>query len=259
MLYIGMMWWHEDELPLLQLRAHERPQIEHVLRIAQATTTFRGSPREVSGTPLVEIPDADVVTVDTSQVVGAGEPKCAARRRLQRNATFPDKLYPDDVFIFTDLDEVVHREDWTGIVAAARRQGFIRLRMRNYAGKINQYLGNKWAAPFAVTGKFVRTLPKAQRAVDALRRRRGRLRGRVYPVQGQHFSWLVPDDDWSFVEQKDANNSHPKLSGRWPRMLPNGQSGKGVAFKVVPVDDTYPSGILENLDTWRPYIACPSS
>lgn len=251
MLYIGMLWWNLAELQMLRLRLEEVPaDIDYRFIIAQGTTSFRGHPRQI--TKPIQGPKIHWTIADTSKLKGHSERVSLRRNAIQRNATLP-KLEQDDVFLFSDLDEVIHRQDWPTIMEQALHYGFIRLPMWHYYAKINLQAGDNWFRPFAIVGSYLNSLPPKQATVDALRRRSD---GVHISTRGQHFSWLYSDNDPSFVQYKAHNNAHPSRNeSNRQRSIRQGRGPKGQETTVVPVDHTYPIGILSNRSVWEPYIA----
>lgn len=254
MIYCGTLWWTDREQELLNVKLAEGGPVDHWI-IAEATTTFRGRPRTICP-PAFNAPGSwQHVVADTSGIRGDSTPRCRERNAIQRNATLEAISVTDqDVFIFCDMDELIHRTDWDRIADAALKYGYILCVMRRYYCKINLLAPNKWGSVFAASGKFIRD--NNQMTVDVLRRRRNRgHKKKKIEVDGQHFGWLYPGDDTSSVTKKSRNNSKELPQGRTVGNLLQGKTPRGGILSKVEVDHTYPQSICDNMDYWSHFVA----
>jgi len=254
-LYCGTLWWTPRERELLKVKLAEGGPVDRWI-IAEATHTFRGNRRELRA-PEIDASVADRVTcvvADNSKVRGTHVPACRTRNAIQRDATLRGvSLREDDVFVFCDLDEIIHRGDWEAIATAARRYGYVLAAMRNYYGKLNLMSPKLWDTVFAVSGQFLRD--RRPRTVDKLRRQRHESTGPpTIPIRGQHFGWLRPGKDTTLWDMKARNNSRQMAQPTTRKRLEAGRSPSGATLIRVDVDHTYPQAILDNMTYWTNFV-----
>ena len=237
------------ESDLLQLKLLEGDFVDQWI-ISQATTTFRGHRRTIC---YPDLPSNKIThrVVDTSQIRGQRIRRCRRRNALQRNALLEGlHLEDDDIFIFSDLDEIIRKKDRNIVVNETEKHGFVFFSMRYYFIKINLIGPKQWIGPFAATGKFLREHPDY--TVNKLRVQRKRaVKGfmKHIPISGQHFSWLCPWDDDRLIKMKNRNNSWER--GKWNQDRLIGP--KGTPLTPVPVDHTFPETIRANPRIWDKY------
>jgi hypothetical protein len=270
-IYAGTLWWTDAERDLLDLKLAEADGYVDEWRIAQGTTTFRGTPRKTD-IP-VDRPDIRWFTVPTESVISEhpsllhDPPKvdlCTLSRSMSQRNVLLDKaeMRPQDIFILNDLDEVLQRQDYPVVIDAAIKHGLVWHSMRHYIGKIDRFGGRHKAFSLAVTGEWWQAhteISGVVLTVHGLRHIPAAVKCAVAPVidvRGQHFCWLHAD--FAEVERKLHEWGHPEFDT--PQMLKEMRQGGGrlyTAAGIVPVDDSYPTTILENLSYWDKYRADP--
>jgi|GEM_PF-5517825 hypothetical protein len=173
----------------------------------------------------------------------------------------------DDVLICSDLDEINNKKDLPRIIDAASEHGFVKLAMHCYYYKINLQRGQKdankgWRCSYAITGRELR---KRNENIYKLRNERKGIG--VINTDGKHFSYLTDPEG---IAYKINNAGHPefmknkftdeekikerisKQQDPFDRTL---STGEVQTLTKVPVDETYPQTILDNIDFWSKYIA----
>lgn len=238
MIYAATLFWNEWNL--LKLWSTELDGCHKI--VVTASHTFRGRPHYKPSGIAEHCTEHRHVFVGS--VDGVDRSACKRRNAIQRNKALPRDFADDDVLIFSDVDEITHREDLPDIIEAAQRLGLVRLRMRIYYHAINMLRGTSWNKPLAVAGWWFN---RHRFTLDALRQSN---LGKTLNTQGQHFSWL---GDWQTKIKNHAHpeNDNPTVANRLRRF----KSPKGETLLRVPVDSTYPQAIRDNLDAWAEFIA----
>jgi len=253
-LYCGTLWWHPAESNLLQVKLDEGSAVDHWV-ICEGTCTFRGHARAISPPHMPSHISWSHVVADNSTVKGDSTRSGRRRNAIQRDATLLSlSLAPDDVFVFCDLDEIIHHCDWPLLVDAALEDGYVTLSMRNYYGKINLLAPKRWNAVFAVSGNFLNEHPRL--TANALRYDRRRLCAvPSISIVGKHFGWLYPGEDKSFWDVKSTHNSRANAQATTRARLDRGCTPGGQPLTKVPVDLTYPCKMRNDVTTWWRYMA----
>ncbi len=243
MIYSATLWWTKREKMLLDLKMSEERQFVDRWIISQANTTFRGNPRPFD-TPVTD-PKAKLVRVGTRKFSQVRQ-----KHKAQRDSTLESiKLKQGDIFVFADLDEIIHEQDWPKILDGVEEHGMVRLSMRHYYRKINLLTGNDWASAFAFNYRYFKQLPKNQASVHFWRQS---FRGTRISIRGQHFSWLGDDKT---IRTKIANHAHPENDNEiCLKNLLHNSGPHGQPTVNVPIDNTYPTSLLNNLEKWEPHI-----
>lgn len=253
MIYCATLWWASEEQELLDIKFDEGRSVDQWI-IGQATTTFRGNPREIHYPKIPPDINVDLIVSDTSNIKGTTLKSNRERNAIQRNSTLDlvkGQLRSGDVFVFCDLDEIIHQDDWKTIKYIAQLEGFVFLLMRYYYGKIDLQAPGRWNAVFAVSAEFIKDNPEA--TVDKLRQKRMVNNShRKITIQGQHFSWLYPDLQTQFISAKRKNNSRTPV--KCCKNLMRGRGPGGRELNLVEVDSTYPGMIRSNLSYWSKYM-----
>jgi len=251
--YAGTHWWSDNERDLLDLKIAESAGYVDQWLISQGMTTLRGHPRDV--TVPFERDDVQWCTARTDKLRGSGKIVCRARLRLQRDVLLKGiELQPDDIFMLSDLDEIVHRQDWPSVLSAADEYGLVWLVMRTYIGKINTPAARvPLAQCCAVTGRW---LTRSGISLSALRSTmKLRTKGFKLPTRGQHFSWLYAHDDLAAMEEKLHNYDHVERDNDQSLQDMRKCAGRFTHTGVVEIDGRYPDGIRDNMELWQKYVA----
>lgn len=161
--------------------------------------------------------------------------------------------YPnDDIWILTDLDEIIRGEEIPRIVSETKKHGHVKLEMDLHYYYINVMDQNPWRYPLAITGNVASETP------FYTLRRRGR--GKSLKGCGKHFSYLGGAEAISTKLKSFKNVEYGKeeFSGldviRKRMESLEDVVGRTNKLKVVEIDDTYPRTILNNLDRWKRHI-----
>ena len=254
MIYSCSLFWTMDEIDLLRLKLEEEKDHVDQFIFAEANTTFRGTskPMELrhwlSQSKYKDLP-ISVVHCDTKVITGTNRNDCSLRNAAQRNATTPPDLKDDDIVIWSDLDEIHLRQDLPTMCSVAGALGFIRPRQHMYYYAINLKRSYGWAKAMVFTGDWFK---KEGKTIDDLRCSEG---GVKVNTEGRHFSWLAKKQDHDLLERKARNHAHPENMKANLRNLESGNGPRGQTLDKVEVDDTYPQGILDDMDRWRHYLA----
>ncbi|MCH8046753.1 MAG: hypothetical protein IID44_23880 [Planctomycetes bacterium] len=258
MIYSATLWWTDDELDLLRLKlAEEGPHVDRFI-VCEANRTFRGRPREWTwGSdqrnarllgPHPYLKKLQVVRCEVDHIRGESERACAARNAIQREASMPAHVDDADVVIWSDLDEIHHRDDVAWIIQQAQIRGLVRPRLHQHYYAIDLWRGYGWQRSIAMAGRFWNRL--GQQSIDTLRRT---YQGMAIDSNGRHFSWLTRNMNRRTIRHKASNHAHPRNAGRGCRNFDRLRSPAGEPLNMVLVDETYPPGILENWNLWKRY------
>jgi hypothetical protein len=245
-----------NELDLLDLKiAEELGSVDRMV-IAEANMTHQGEskPTYLEGNPKYQHPKIELKILKDQF-----GPSPRKNEWIQRNALVTD-FEDDDVFIVTDVDEIIKREDIPGIVEAARTHGLVRLEQNIYHYKINLLAwGGVWIHPLAVTGSYLH-----QSKLPLTRIRNNTDLGVPIPTQGKHFSYLGDPEQIAFKMRSfshwELNVSRftdlEQIEGRIrDRVNP---LERGVPLRRVELDESYPRTILEHPEIWEKYTALES-
>jgi len=260
-----------NEWQMLDLRLAEELDVVDKMLIVEGDYTFSGTPRALrlpTREQYLNIPKVEAVFHHFKKISTVNTWKNA---REQRNALMR-RFKDDDVIIWSDLDEVHRRQDIPRIVDRASKVGYVHIRQHNHCYKIN-YTGvgywSQWHSSFAVTGRYLRT---SGLTFDDLRREwsskwregaRKDLKLEVIRTNGHHFSYLMsPSAIVKKLQSIAAKHyNRPRFTNRKHiiECIRKGHDvlmrGKGVMWKKVPVDDTYPTAILDNTEEWKRWLA----
>jgi Glycosyltransferase family 17 len=241
-----------NELDLLLVRLHELAPIIDRFVLVEATKTHSGHDKPLyfqenrdRFTPFLD----KIVHVVAANLPQTGNPWDA--EAFQRNAILIGlercEPAPDDLITICDADEIPRRtaiESFVGEVAA--------LGMPLYYYYLNCLTGGHWSS-----GRICRY--GRLREPNALRSNGEPLPG--LPDAGWHFSYLGGPEA---VRQKLEAFAHqefnrPEYLANIARAIERGRpvwdlGGEGGRFQRVPIDESYPAFIRENLDRFDRYI-----
>lgn len=211
-----------NELDVLEIRLAEQDGIVDVFVIAEATTTYAGTPKPLYVTDAVKAGRFDawrdklriVVVDDAPTMTGwqqTGERERWARENHQRRALARgiDGMEPDDVVVLSDLDEIIRCE---AIEWYAERGLSIMVQPELPIGVV--YLNARWSFALPVIARILRGRDLLASDPEQVRMRRGvTLPVPVYgddPLThyGWHFAYLGGADA---IREKVRQAAHPEL------------------------------------------------
>jgi len=245
-----------NELELLDLKiTEESPHVDKIF-VVESSVTYSGIPKPIN------FPAGKYASNPKVRYVLLGEDRlksCATpwdRERLQRN--LPRELIvpsDDDVWLVTDIDEIVNGEKIPNIVECVRKYWYLALDMKMYYYHIDTLFPEDWNYPYAAIGHVARRY-----TFDQLRRDRKRVKPKRKMVNvGKHFSFLGGAEN---ISLKLKSFSHTEYSGdkfsdvsvvRERLDSLTDVCGRGHVMSVVDVDSSYPKTILDNPDAWNKY------
>lgn len=248
MIYACSMFF--NEFKLLDLKMAEQMDYIDKMIIVEAERTHTNKKKEVLlyNNEAYEHPKLEKMLVPASEFTKSP----AHNEGHQRNWAMLDReIQDDDIIISCDLDELLPAKDMERVIGKIKELEYVRFGMQIYYYKINMRMGT-WRSPIGLTGKFFK---KSRKSLTKLRHMR---KGKVVKTLGKHFSYLSSPEDIklklnSFVHANMGKNLDVKRIDEL--MKSNKDLFRGRDIKVVPIDDTYPDAILNNLDDWKEWIA----
>lgn len=269
-----------NELDILKLRMHILNDYVDKFVISESTVTFSGEKKPlyyeehkdmfkefehkiihnvVTDTPM----DCDAFTRDHHQ-------KCAVARGLK-------ECKPDDIVIFSDVDEIPNPEilkdifenfDAEKIYMLAQRCFYCYIDMEEVSGALLSVTGEfegvtkkKWLGT-----KICKYSMLDKYTTEELRNKEQKEIGVRVDNGGWHFSYMGGDSKKSAKERvkyKIKSAAHQEYNNRstlWSvgKNIRNKQDifGRNTEFKVVTIDESYPMYLREHLDEYK-YLLYP--
>lgn len=171
---------------------------------------------------------------------------------FQRDITLRDiDIKDEDIIISCDLDEIIPAKNMEETINQIKEFHYVRLGMKLYYYKINMLMGS-WRSPIGLTGKYYK---ESGKTLTQLRHAR---EGKVINTLGKHFSYLT---DAKGIKYKLESFLHCKQHGKIDIKDIDKKMKKGINLfkdkecKIVPIDESYPDTILNNLKEWKEWIA----
>lgn len=253
-----------NELDVLDIRLEELYPVVDRFILVESNVTFRGQNKpyyfEENKDRYTKYLDKIVHVKVIDPGTHSKDPKIAPwdREKYQRNAIMRG-LFPlpsatlNPVIIISDVDEIIRRESVDEIARLARK-GTVTIGMNMYYYGLNVYDGNAWGGAKATTN--------TEMAYRGLQPETLRHSDPEFSVNnaGWHFSYLGDEQN---VINKIKAFSHweldtpqvTDLEAMRQRML-RGEDvwGHGKKYEIVPVDDTYPHAVRNNMLYYRKYI-----
>ena len=248
MIYACSMFF--NEFKLLDLKMAEQMDYVDKMIIVEAERTHTNKKKEVV---LCDNDKYNHPKLEKMLVPAAEFTKSPAHNEgHQRNwAMIGREIHDDDIIISCDLDELIPAKDMERVIEEVKRLEYVRFGMQIYYYKINMRMGT-WKSPIGLTGKFFK---ESRKSLTKLRHMRA---GKVVKTLGKHFSYLgSPDEIKLKLESFVHANMGKNLNVKRINELMNEQKDlfRGRDIKIVPIDETYPDTILNNLDDWKEWIA----
>ncbi len=266
-----------NEIDLLELRLNELWDVVDVFVIVEARQTFTGNPK-----PLCLPDNADRLEKYMPKiryVVVEAFPDGMSnwgKEEYQRNCLHRElhDILPDDVLIFSDLDEIPRGDVVRRITAQGIRSGEVYcLSLDWHSFFLNIKLAEKWErqGPRMIRASDLTDLYSLRRVLSPTK---GLMRNLTRQIKS---SWrmgrwlrriLVPDAGWHFTWMGGAEavalkgSSIPEHSN-----LPEGKKDlawaddrirslidNGAGYQLVDIDEDFPQFIRENPETFEKYI-----
>lgn len=271
-----------NELDILKLRMYVLKDVVDRFVISESTVTFSGDPKPLyfqeNREMFAEFEDKIIhqVVEDTPMDVSAflrdSHQKCAVARAL-------DGARPEDVILFSDVDEIPNPEavkqvlahfDGSKIYALAQRNFYCYLDMEETSGNLlsitGEFDGFEGSARKWLGTKICQYRMLERYTTEQLRDKAQKpLMVRV-PDGGWHFSYMGGTKDESVEERvkyKIKSAAHQEYNNRatLSRVRKNIRShqdilGRESRFEIVPVDESYPVYLREHLEEYR-YLLYP--
>lgn len=248
MIYACSMFF--NEFKLLDLKIAEQMDYIDKMIIVEAERTHTNKKKEVLlyNDENYNHPKLEKILVAANEFTKSP----AHNEGHQRNrAMIGRELNDDDIIISCDVDELLPAKEMERVIDKIRELEYVRFGMQIYYYKINMRMGT-WRSPIGLTGKFFK---ESRKSLTKLRHMRA---GKVIKTLGKHFSYLSTPKDIklkldSFVH---ANMGKNITVDRINEQIKNKRDlFRGRDVKIVPIDETYPDTILNNLDDWKEWIA----
>jgi hypothetical protein len=180
----------------------------------------------------------------------------------QRNrAMIGRDISDDDIIISCDLDELLPAKEMERLIDKIRELEYIRFNMPIYYYKINMLLGENWTSSIGLTGKFFKqsckTLTRLRHKINESGRK-----PIVVKTLGKHFSYLASPEEIQYKLNSFVHASKKDYLGNRfnvdiiNELIENKKDlFRNRDMKIVPIDETYPDTIKNNLDDWKEWIA----
>jgi len=253
-----------NEYDLLDLKVAEEGDVIDKMFLVEANQSLNclSKPFNLLNTKHNENPKVEFCFIENE----FSENSWSANDVIQKNAALRFFEYEDDdILICSDLDEINNKKDFTKIIDATKKYGFVKLRMHCYYYKINLQRGEKkgWRCSFAITGKELR-----KRKENIYKLRSEIKNTYMVDTDGKHFSYLTNPKGIAykinnaghpefmtnkFTDEKKIEERIKKQQDPFDRIVP--ATGEVQKLTKVPVDKTYPQTILDNIDFWSKHIA----
>lgn len=272
-----------NELDILNLRMHVLCDVVDKFVVSESTVTFSGDKKPLyfqeNREMFAEFADkiihrvVDDTPMDTNAFMRDSHQKCAVARGLAGAG-------PQDVVIFSDVDEIPNPEavkkvladfDDSKIYALAQRNFYCYLDMEETSGNLLSITGEfegvtgtdrKWLGTKICKYSMLQNYTTEQLRDKAQKH----LMVRV-PEGGWHFSYMGGGRDESVEERvkyKIKSAAHQEYNNRSTlskvkKNIRNHQDilGRESRFEIVPIDESYPVYLREHLDEYR-YLMYPA-
>lgn len=271
-----------NELDILKLRMHVLNEVVDKFVISESTVTFSGDKKPLYYAENKEMfkefehkiihKIVDDTPMDCNAFMRDSHQKCAVARGLT-------SAQPDDIIIFSDVDEIPNPEalkkifadmDSSKIYALAQRNFYCYLDMeetsRNllsvtgefegFTGENRRWLGTK-VCKYSMLDHYT---------TEQLRDKEQKPLMIRVPEGGWHFSYMGGGKNESVedrVKYKIKSAAHQEYNNRSTlskvkRNIKNQQDilGRESRFEIVPVDETFPAYLREHLEEYR-YLMYP--
>ena len=273
-----------NELDILLLRMRVMNDVVDKFVISESTVTFSGDPKplyfqenqemfaEFKDKIIHKVVDDSPMGPDTNAFMRDGHQKRAVARGLVG-------AKPDDVIIFSDVDEIPNPEavkwvlenfDDSKIYALAQRNFYCYVDMEEKSGNLLSVTGEfegftgrdrKWLGT-----KICKYSMLSSYTTEQLRdKEQKHLMVRV-PDGGWHFSYMGGGKNESVeerVKHKIRSAAHQEYNNRSTlskvkRNIKNHQDilGRESDFQIVPIDESFPAYLREHLEEYR-YLMYP--
>jgi hypothetical protein len=252
-----------NEFDLLDLKlAEELDQVDKFV-IAESSQTFQGEekPLHLEGNPRYQHPKIDLV-FHRDRFETGDDTWMWTNESFQRDSLLPTSFEDDDVFIVTDVDEIINGDDIPMIVEQARTHGLVRLRQLAYHYKINLLIvatiDLRSQQAFAATGEYVR-----RSGIGFSKIRRRHQLGVPIDTRGKHFTYLGDPEQVSYKLRSfsHAEFNKPEFTdvGEIQRRMDQliDPLDRDLPLRPVEIDASYPRTIRDNLEAWKKHIYGP--
>lgn len=262
------------EPELLRIRlAEELPFVDKFV-IIEGDHTFSGKPKRITLPDYEDIwarPKVEAIKVTFNKI-----DHCHTWNNgiLQQNVLQDLKYKPDDIIIWTDLDEVNNAKDMPTILNECSNRGYVHIGIHNHCYFIN-YFGRETyrkilPTSFAVTGAYLKSCKQTFRQ---LRREwtADNQTHSIYVVEtdGHHLDYMVQPEDimlkfdclaartYRRSEFYDIEYIKKARKYGWDHLQRRALNGRRKVWYYEPFDSvkhTYPASLLANIKIWQPYI-----
>lgn len=248
MIYSSTIFLNEFDLLDVKI-AEESPHVDKIY-ITESPLTFTGNPKPLNF-PVEKYKDNDKIVYLVTPKEMYKDCKVAWDREfLQRNyAQTIIQFADDDICFVTDVDEIISGYRFPDLIKDVIKHRFIGMIMNTYGYWINAVVTDAvWEPPFAAVGSLCKQ--------HSFQNMRNRNVGGAVVIRdcGKHFSYLGGDEA---IRYKLKSFSHVESSGdEWiAYCIKNYHNIEANAnVKIVPIDESYPKSIRDNLDKWEKYI-----
>jgi len=247
------MLGHERELVLLDIRLHELSDLVDRFVVVEADKTFPGEPKPWVLEPVM---DRFAEFADRIEYLKITMPNNSAwgRQRHQRNACVRNvKMEPDALVLISDIDEIPRSTD----IAGVEPPFFCVHKLYCYRLNIQRYKPSDRSG--GTVGVRRNTIETADKSRWTLLRESA---GERLSYCGWHWSYLGTAsqiaDKIRMLSQTSCNKPEWTAQEHIENAIRRGTDiyDKDThGYKVVPVDETYPKYVLDNLDKFAPLIA----
>jgi beta-1,4-mannosyl-glycoprotein beta-1,4-N-acetylglucosaminyltransferase len=260
MIYSIAMFY--DEIDLLDLKVKEEsPHVDKII-IVESEITHSGRPKPINF-PTSKY-DQKVEHLIVKAEVFADCPGRWDKEVRQRDYAMSQlEIADDDIFIVTDLDEIINGEKIEEIIQKAREHGIVRACMRLFFYYINVFQPKQaWPHPFAVTGKRYKENPSLSYLRTGPDRNNGDFHGASVLISncGNHFAWMGGVEK---IEEKFNNFCHTEydtpeiragIRERFEKLQNVIARFDTPDYVIVDIDELHPRTIRENIAEWNKYI-----
>lgn len=260
MIYSMTMFF--DEIDLLDLKIREElPYVDKMIVVESAITHSGKS--KLLNFPVGKYSHKVKYIITQASVYEDCPGRWDKEVRQRDFATLNLDIKDDDIFIVTDVDEIINGENIKKIIDATKAHGIIRIGMRLFFYYINvQQPYYVCAHPYATTGKRYKENPSLSYLRTGPDRNSGEFHRNsiVVPDCGNHFAWLGGVEK---VKQKFDNFCHTEydtpairagIEERFEKLGNIVGRTDQPAFVIIDIDELYPRTIRENIQDWTKYI-----
>ena len=202
--------------------------------------------------------------------------KAWANEEIQRNSAMRD-FDDKDIILYSDCDEIFRRQDIPEIfnktLEIEKRYNFSRICQLQYVTKINLLFNadEYWYGPSCITGRTLKELvvfyskEKRKAKLDFNLLRRFGYGEKI--VFGKNFNYVMSPEKISYKLQSfshteldrpeitDLNEILKKINSKKDVIRRRDVNGFPISLEKVPIDESYPIGILENMEFWKQFVA----